>query len=128
MVSHIIKDEHDIEVDEEKKKNIKIQLLSQTDPSKAKEEKKKDKNEKNKIKTEEKKLIHNAEDGAKFTPNPPPLGCFMIADQRKNSDGSDMVLGVELTDKYSPKTTGIFDVQIQVRKDSSEEDEKLLKA
>jgi len=39
-----------------------------------------------------------------------------------------MVLGVELTDKYSPKTTGLFDVKIQVKKDSSEEDENLLKA
>jgi superfamily II helicase len=96
VVSHILKDEHDIEVVEKKKKKIKIQILEDEDPKKAEEEKKNEKNEKKKIKAEEKKLIRDAEDGEKFTPNSQPFGCFMIVDQRKNSEGKDWVIGVEL--------------------------------
>lgn len=48
----------------------------------------------------------------KFSSSPPPFKCFMIGEQKKDADGNQLVMGVELEDKYRPKKTGIIDVKL----------------
>jgi hypothetical protein len=39
--------------------------------------------------------------------------CFLIKSQNKDANGKEYVLEASLTDKYAPKKTGVFNVEMQ---------------
>ena len=112
----IIKEEKIIEKEKNEIKDVKKNLKKAVDPKKSKEDedkKKKDKKEqKEKLPAKKgKNETQVDEEGKALTPDPPPFQCFYLMYPEKSSKGENMVLSVDIKDKYAPKKTGIHDVK-----------------